>query len=203
MKYALVGLLTVASLVMPLGLNSQQLPELQAPMPNGTPTCNPKNPSNLPLAQVLAKGHAAASAGRQAEMYCWVYIASKMGDASAEGAYANMLQNGGFGIEPDMHLAYLWDRKAAQQGNAYAAYDLAVAYAKGNGVEKDLGKGHYWLAQAMKNPEIKADVDQQIAQRNEASSIMGALLAPRKEERVACTDAQSKLFPDHCLNFIR
>lgn len=41
-----------------------------------------------------------------------------------------------------------WFRRAAEQGNGVAAYNLARAYQNGEGVAKDLGEARKWARQA-------------------------------------------------------
>jgi len=39
-----------------------------------------------------------------------------------------------------------WYRKAAEQGNAAAQYDLGVAYHNGQGVPRDYSLSYFWLS---------------------------------------------------------
>jgi len=39
-----------------------------------------------------------------------------------------------------------WYRKAAEQGNAEAQYDLGVAYSNGQGVSRDYSLSYFWLS---------------------------------------------------------
>lgn len=47
-------------------------------------------------------------------------------------------------------------QKSANMGYAKAEYDLGVAYANGQGVEKDKKKAAYWIDQAYKNGDVDA-----------------------------------------------
>ncbi|MBQ9771958.1 MAG: sel1 repeat family protein, partial [Lentisphaeria bacterium] len=52
-----------------------------------------------------------------------------------------------------------WYRKAAEQGNALAQYNLGVCYENGEGVQKDLVQAVFWFRKA---------ADQGYAQAQEA-----------------------------------
>ena len=47
-------------------------------------------------------------------------------------------------------MAVVWLKKAAEQGNMVAQYNLGVCYNNGEGVEKDQEKSNYWLKKAEK-----------------------------------------------------
>ncbi len=50
----------------------------------------------------------------------------------------------GLGVTQDYAKAVKWYRKAAEQGNAGAQYNLGVMYGKGQGVPQDYAKAHMW-----------------------------------------------------------
>ena len=50
----------------------------------------------------------------------------------------------GDGVEKDEVKAAQWYRKAAEQGNASAQYNLSVCYFNGKGVERDRAKSAEW-----------------------------------------------------------
>ena len=45
----------------------------------------------------------------------------------------------------DSHQAYIWFRTAAEQGNAYAQFNLGLMYKKGEGVSHDDARAFIWL----------------------------------------------------------
>ena len=51
----------------------------------------------------------------------------------------------GRGVLQDQAEAAKWFRKAADQGNANAQYDLGIAYFKGLGVPQDYAIAYMWL----------------------------------------------------------
>jgi TPR repeat protein len=51
----------------------------------------------------------------------------------------------GIGVKPDLAEAARWYRKAADQGDATAQYNLGVMYGTGQGVTQDYGKAYMWL----------------------------------------------------------
>ena len=52
----------------------------------------------------------------------------------------------GHGVPQDNTEAVKWLRKAADQGNANAQYDLGIAYFKGLGVPQDYPIAYMWLS---------------------------------------------------------
>ena len=73
--------------------------------------------------------------------------------------YAN-----GQGVPQDYAEAVKWYRKAAEQGDAVAQYNLGVMYKKGDGVPQDYVQAHVWFnlaaakgdKDAVKNRDIVA-----------------------------------------------
>ena len=59
----------------------------------------------------------------------------------------------GRGVKQDYAQAAQWYRKAADQGNARAQYNLGTLYEAGNGVEKDVDKAVEWFRKAAKQGE--------------------------------------------------
>ena len=53
-------------------------------------------------------------------------------------------------FKQDYAQAVRWYRRAAEQGNAQAQYNLGSLYEAGNGVKKDLGKAIEWFRKAAK-----------------------------------------------------
>mmetsp|Transcript_6895 Transcript_6895/g.17605 ORF Transcript_6895/g.17605 Transcript_6895/m.17605 type:complete len:189 (+) Transcript_6895:361-927(+) len=56
----------------------------------------------------------------------------------------------GDGVRQSLVLAAKWFRKAADQGNAYAQYDLGMFYKHGRGVPQDLFESATWFRAAAK-----------------------------------------------------
>jgi TPR repeat protein len=54
----------------------------------------------------------------------------------------------GYGVTKDYGEAGRWYRKAVEQGNAAAQYNMGVMYENGYGVEMDLTKARYWYQKA-------------------------------------------------------
>ena len=54
----------------------------------------------------------------------------------------------GTGVVRDMHAAANWFRKAADQGNAQAQYNLALCYERGEGVPADTATALSWYEKA-------------------------------------------------------
>jgi TPR repeat protein len=59
-----------------------------------------------------------------------------------------MCYENGFGVTKDMKQAAKWYRKAAEQGDAGAQYNLGVLYGQGDGVPKDLKQAAEWYRKA-------------------------------------------------------
>ena len=45
----------------------------------------------------------------------------------------------------DGALAAAWMLRAAEQGETHAQYNLGVSYVNGNGVNRDLNEGYFWI----------------------------------------------------------
>ena len=54
----------------------------------------------------------------------------------------------GYGVTKDYEEAVKWYRKAAEQGNAIAQYNLGQNYRLGRGVSVDLTQAKYWYEKA-------------------------------------------------------
>ena len=57
----------------------------------------------------------------------------------------------GHGVSQDYKEAVKWFRKAAEQGEALAQYDLGFMYGKGHGVPRDYILAHMWFTLAAGN----------------------------------------------------
>lgn len=62
----------------------------------------------------------------------------------------------GRGVAQDHNEAVKWFRKAAEQGDASAQYNLGVAYARGDGVEKNEAEALKWIRTAAKEGDLSA-----------------------------------------------
>jgi TPR repeat protein len=62
----------------------------------------------------------------------------------------------GAGVATNTAEAVEWFRRAAEQGNALAQYNLGVMYEHGEGVPKDLVQAHKWVSLAASSGRPKA-----------------------------------------------
>ena len=62
----------------------------------------------------------------------------------------------GRGVPQDYTQAALWYRKAAEQGNAEAQYDLGALYVKGQGVPQDYAQAALWYRKAAEQGDAEA-----------------------------------------------
>ena len=61
------------------------------------------------------------------------------------------------GVPQDYQEAMSWYRKAAEQGNASAQYNLGVSYANGQGVPQDYVQAHKWINLAASRTKENAE----------------------------------------------
>jgi uncharacterized protein len=85
---------------------------------------------------------------------------ANQGDAQAQLELAHEYQSGSLGAPRDLKEAIRWYRKAAEQNYRLAQYNLAAAYLRGLGVEKDDLEAYKWmlLAAAQGDPSAKHDL---------------------------------------------
>ena len=76
------------------------------------------------------------------------YIAAKRGHLQAQKKLAECFEFGLLCLDIDLKSAAYWYRKAAEQGDAEAQYDVYEFYRNGKGVEKDLKEAIRWLEMA-------------------------------------------------------
>lgn len=62
----------------------------------------------------------------------------------------------GKGVKQDYTEAVKWYSKAAEQGDAYAQFNLGVKYYKGEGVKRNPSKAKEWFRKACDNGEQDA-----------------------------------------------
>ena len=55
------------------------------------------------------------------------------------------MYDNGEGVTQSQHYAFVWYRKAAEQGYGLAQINLGVMYATGNGVAQDLEQAYVWF----------------------------------------------------------
>ena len=79
------------------------------------------------------------------------------------------------GVAQDYHLAAQWLTEAARQGEPYAELNLAILYADGNGVDRNLAQARELYAQAANGPVPE------VAQR--ARQLATALPTPGRRRR--------------------
>jgi TPR repeat protein len=74
------------------------------------------------------------------------------GDAKSQSligeAYLNGFSKDGINVPQDFTLAEFWCRKAAEQGEKVAQFDMGVLYLRGLGVPQDNGKAADWFLKA-------------------------------------------------------
>ena len=72
----------------------------------------------------------------------------------------------GQGVPQDYAEAAKWYRRAAEQGNAAAQYDLGVAYHNGQGVPQEYAEAVKWYRQAAEQGNSAAQYDLGVAYNN-------------------------------------
>jgi hypothetical protein len=72
----------------------------------------------------------------------------------------------GWGVKQDYSQAYVWFRKAAEQGNANAQYCLGVLYSDGEGVDQDEVEAAAWLRKAAEQGNADAMISLGLAYKN-------------------------------------
>ncbi len=100
---------------------------------------------SIPLL-IVVLGWAGGSAGQsEPEM---IKQEAQEGMPSAELLYGLSLLEGRYGLQVDVPQGILWLRRAAEQGNSFAALTLGNRYAQGNGVDKDPAQAVTWWRKA-------------------------------------------------------
>lgn len=84
----------------------------------------------------------------QRSVYWHNRVIEKTGSHWSMHAIAGLYNTGGPGLPKNTNLAAAWYRKAADEGNHWAQYQLGEAYRKGDGVGQDAGKAGYWYEMA-------------------------------------------------------
>lgn len=78
----------------------------------------------------------------------YLELAADAGDAAAQTEMGASIMNGLYGLPMDVDKALYYTRKAANQGNNGAIYNLGIFYLNGMGVEKDADKARSYFEQA-------------------------------------------------------
>jgi hypothetical protein len=68
----------------------------------------------------------------------------------------------GRGVTQDEQQAVIWYRKAADQGDADAQYNLGIRYADGKGISQDYIEAHMWFSLATVGGEERATKNRSI-----------------------------------------
>jgi len=107
-------------------------------------------PASIELGQLYYFGGGGVQAD-QAKAAPYVRSAAEAGDANSMNLYATMLLEG-IGLPNDPKAAVAFFKKAAETGHAKAQASLGMAYAGGNGVDRDLVQAFRWMRlSAMQN----------------------------------------------------
>lgn len=75
--------------------------------------------------------------------------AIELGCANAMSTLGVLYKNGHGGLEKDVAAAVSWFRKAADQGNPAAMYNLAYQYEQGTAIEKSVASAAMWYRRAL------------------------------------------------------
>jgi localization factor PodJL len=82
--------------------------------------------------------------------------AARKGNASAMHNLAVLLATGIATAEPDFDAAAQWFKKASDLGVRDSQFNLAILYARGNGVKQDLEESYKWFAIAARDGDADA-----------------------------------------------
>lgn len=85
-----------------------------------------------------------------------IFRDANLGDPKAQTYLGRMYDNGKGGVPLDHAEAAKWYRKAAEQGNQKAQWQLGRAYHKGQGVSLDLAEAEKWFRKAAEQGNAKA-----------------------------------------------
>jgi hypothetical protein len=106
------------------------------------------------------------------------------GDAQAQYELARWYQAGREPVSADPAEAVKWFRKAAEQDNAEAAYELGIAYLDGNGMARDSASARIWLDRAAARGLLRARVALRDMEREAESAAIDPIAALRSAESV-------------------
>jgi len=71
--------------------------------------------------------------------------ASELGDSEAQNALGELYKQGR-GLPKDFEMSARYFAQAAQQGEADGAKNIGLAFARGEGTERNLGQSYFWLS---------------------------------------------------------
>ncbi|WP_439631409.1 peptidoglycan-binding protein [Shinella sp.] len=111
-------------------------------------------PAEYRLANLYEKGQGVErDLARARELY---EIAANKGNASAMHNLAVLLATGMGTAQPDFDGAAKWFQKASELGVRDSQFNLAILYARGNGVKQDLEESYKWFAIAARDGDNDA-----------------------------------------------
>ena len=111
-------------------------------------------PAEYRLANLYEKGQGVErDVARARELY---EVAAGKGNASAMHNLAVLLATGVGTAQPDFDGAAKWFQKAAELGVRDSQFNLAILYARGNGVKQDLEESYKWFAIAARDGDKDA-----------------------------------------------
>lgn len=108
------------------------------------------------------RGMTAPKFARAAEMYTY---AAAGGCKEAMYNLASLTRTGAEGVRQDAPLAFAMYETAALQGHVKAAYNVAVMYSNGEGVDKNQYKAEEWFQFAAKNGHKEAEINSKLLER--------------------------------------
>lgn len=85
-----------------------------------------------------------------------IYNAAQKGDADAQLELGFYYQEGEEGAPKDQQKAIYWYKKAAENGNVIAQFNMGEIYDSGNGVKQDFAKAASWYLKAAKQGDALA-----------------------------------------------
>jgi localization factor PodJL len=111
-------------------------------------------PAEYRLANLYEKGQGVErDLARARELY---EVAANKGNASAMHNLAVLLATGIGTAQPDFDGAAKWFQKASELGVRDSQFNLAILYARGNGVKQDLEESYKWFAIAARDGDKDA-----------------------------------------------
>jgi len=108
------------------------------------------------------RGMAAPKFSRAAEMYTY---AAAGGCKEAMYNLASLTRTGAEGVQQDAPLAFAMYETAALEGHVKAAYNVAVMYSNGEGVDRNQYKAEEWFLFAAKHGHKEAEKNSKVLER--------------------------------------
>lgn len=122
----------------------------------------------------------------------WLRQAAEHAQVDAALALGKIYARGKYSLEPDMHEAARWYRRAAQEGNAQAQYVYALMCLTGSGVERNDKQGMSWLQLAAGRDYLPAVEKLAECYRKGQGTPADAMLADVWEQRAAELEAAAR-----------